>query len=120
MHGTVSSPIDGTDILRSVASVSCPFLFPIDISLQLPPELCADTATAVTQYLIFISEHVSFSQSILHLLVEERRIAYAERTNGSATPFCTLSVTESWPPSKFRVTPPRINRETVLPTSRPL
>jgi len=32
-----SAPIDGTDILRSVAAVGRPFLFPIDISLSLPP-----------------------------------------------------------------------------------
>jgi hypothetical protein len=45
-----SGPIDGTDILRSVAAVGRPFQFPIDISLQLPPELCSDIAADVTQY----------------------------------------------------------------------
>jgi hypothetical protein len=54
-----SGPIHGTDILRSAAAVGHPFLFPIDISLQLPPALCSDNATAITQYLTFISEHVS-------------------------------------------------------------
>jgi hypothetical protein len=44
-----SGPIDDTDILRSVAAVGRPFLFPIDVSLlPLPPELCSDNAAAVT------------------------------------------------------------------------
>jgi hypothetical protein len=81
-----SSPIDGTDILRSVAAVGRPFQFPIDISLALPPQLCSDNATAVTQYLNFVNEHVSFSQAILRYLVEDRRLAHAERANESRNP----------------------------------
>ena len=42
-------------------------------SMALPPQLCSDNATAVTQYLQFTSEHVSFSQAILWYLVEDRR-----------------------------------------------
>ena len=82
-----SAPIDGTDILRSVAAVGRPFLFPIDISLSLPPQLCSDNAAAVAQYLTFISEHASFSQTILRFLVEDRRLAHAERANESRNPF---------------------------------
>ena len=82
-----SGPIHGTDTLRSIAAVGRPFLFPVDISIQLPPELCSDNATAVTQYMILvISEHVSFSQSVLRLLVEERRVEFAERINESGNP----------------------------------
>jgi hypothetical protein len=74
-----SGPIDDTDILRSVAAVGRPFLFPNDISLSsLPPELCSNNATAVTKYMQFVSEHVSFSQTILRFLVEGRRVAHAE------------------------------------------
>jgi hypothetical protein len=81
-----SAPIDGTDVLRSVAAVGCPFLFPIDITLQLLPELCSDNATAVTQYLTFISEHVSFSQLLLRFLIEDCRVTHPERTNKSRNP----------------------------------
>jgi hypothetical protein len=81
-----SGPIDGTDILHSIAAVGCPFPLPIDISLTLPPQLCSDNATAVTQYLSFVSKHVSFSQTILRYLVENRRLAHAERVNKSRNP----------------------------------
>jgi hypothetical protein len=73
-----SSPIDGTNILHSVAAVGRPFLFPIDISLALPHQLCSNNATDITQYLQFVSEHASFSQAILRLLVEDCHLAHAE------------------------------------------
>jgi hypothetical protein len=81
-----SAPIDGTDILRSVAAVGRSFLFPIDISLSLPPLLCSNNAANVAQYLTFVSEHTSFSQTILRFLVEDRRLAHAERANESRNP----------------------------------
>jgi hypothetical protein len=81
-----SAPIDDTDILCSVAAIGWPFLFPIDISLSLPPLLCSDNATTVTQYLTFISKHTSFSQTILWFLVEDRRLAHAECANESRNP----------------------------------
>jgi hypothetical protein len=81
-----SSPIDGTDILHGVTAVGRPFLFPIDILLALPPQLCSDNATDVTQYLQFVSEHASFSQAILRFLVEDRHLAHAERANESRNP----------------------------------
>jgi hypothetical protein len=81
-----SAPIDGTDILRSIATVGRPFLFLIDISLSLPPLLCSDNAAAIAQYLTFVSEHTSFSQTILQFLVEVRRLAHAEHANESRNP----------------------------------
>jgi hypothetical protein len=82
-----SAPIDGTDILRSVAAVGRPFPFPIDIALSpLPPSLCSDQAAAVTQYLTLVGEHTSFAQTILRFLVEDRRTAHAERANESRNP----------------------------------
>ena len=81
-----SAPIDGTDILRSVAAVGRPFLFPIDVSMLPSPQLTSDDAAGITQYLSLVSEHVTFSQTILRYLVEDRRTAHAERSNESRRP----------------------------------
>jgi len=82
-----SSPIDGTDIVRSIPAVGREFRLPFDITLQ--PALVeptTDYAAAVSDYVTHLAQVTNFNQAILKLLVEDRRIAHAERINASRDP----------------------------------
>ena len=82
-----SSPIDGTDIIRSIPAVGRPFWFPLDLAItnaDIDPVI--HQAPAVVQYLLGVSSHVSFAQDILKLLVSDRRTARAEHVNSNRTP----------------------------------
>ena len=82
-----SSPIDGTDIIRSIPAIGRPFRFPLDLDItngNIDPVL--QQAPAVVQYLLGVSFQVSFAQDILKLLVSDRRNARAEHVNTTRKP----------------------------------
>ena len=78
-----SAPIDGTDILRSIPAIGRELKFPLYINLNAMPKLVQNNANAVLEYLKLTDSYRSFSSSILKVLIEDRRIAHAERINNS-------------------------------------
>ena len=59
------SPIDGTDILRSISAIGRELYFPLDISLNALPKLIQNNGQAVLDYLILTDSSRHFSNSIL-------------------------------------------------------
>jgi hypothetical protein len=80
-----SSPIDGTDIVRSVPAVGRPFRFPFDISLSTPPTPTENQGLDVHGFLRFAQPTAQFSEQVLRLLTDERRSSHRERANASRT-----------------------------------
>jgi hypothetical protein len=79
-----ASPIDGTDIIRSVAAVGREFKFPLDLSLSIePPTFVDGSVSAVHDFLRLAQSHSRFSTEILAILTEERRTYHRERANES-------------------------------------
>jgi len=76
-----SSPIDGTDITRSIPAVGREFKFPFDFELQPSPALTQNHATEIYNYLSKTASNTAFSHEILKLLLEERHTAHRERAN---------------------------------------
>ena len=68
-----SAPIDNTDVIRSVAALGREFKFPMDMELQPTPALNDEANSALFQYLRHASCSSKFSQSVLQVLLEERR-----------------------------------------------
>ena len=98
-----ASPIDGTDIIRSVAAVGRPFRFPVDNQLTIPihepfpaslmspgPSLpvhpSVDRESVLHEYLRLGQSQSQFAVRILQLLTEERRTSHAERRNLTRSP----------------------------------
>ena len=78
-----SVPIDGIDILRSIPTIGRELKFPLDINLNLMPKLVQNNANAALEYLKLTDSSRSFFSSILKILIENLRIAHAERINNS-------------------------------------
>ena len=78
-----STPIDGTDIIRSVPAIGRALHFPLDINLNAVPKLIQNNAQATLDYLDFTNSHRHFSYSILNILIENCRTAHAERINNT-------------------------------------
>ena len=78
-----SAPIDGTDILRIIPAIGRELHFPFDIYLNAAPKLIQNNSQAVLDYLKLTDANRHFSSSILKILIEDRRIAHAERINNS-------------------------------------
>ena len=78
-----SSPIDGTDIIRSVPAVGRPFRFPFDLSLSPTPTPTSNQASDVHAFLRLSSPTTQFAERVLRLLTEERRAIHRERANES-------------------------------------
>ena len=81
-----SSPIDRTDIIRSVAAVGRPFRFPFDLSLSKTPSPTSNQAAGCHAFLRLASPTTQFSEQVLRLLTEERRSLHRERANESLNP----------------------------------
>ena len=82
-----SSPIDGTNIIWSIPAVGRPFQFPLDINItnkNIDPVL--HQAQSVVQYLLGISQHVSFAQDILKLLISDCCTTRAKHVNTTRDP----------------------------------
>jgi hypothetical protein len=78
-----SSPIDGTDIIRSIPAVGRPFRFPFDLSISPVPTPTSDQASDVHAFLRLASPTTQFAEQVLRLLTEERRAIHRERANES-------------------------------------
>ena len=76
-----SAPIDGTDVVRSVAAVGREFRFPLDVELSPSPTLNDETNSNLFQYLRDTAADSAFALSIVQILIEERRLAHQERHN---------------------------------------
>jgi hypothetical protein len=76
-----SSPIDGTDIIRSVPAVGRPFRFPFDLSFSGTPSPSISQAQDVHSFLRLSSSTTQFAERVLRLLTEDRRAAHRARIN---------------------------------------
>jgi hypothetical protein len=65
-----SSPIDGTDIVRSVPAVGREFRFPFDFEYVPIPTMTDDSAGAVHRYLSIAGSNGTFAAEVLKLLLE--------------------------------------------------
>jgi hypothetical protein len=76
-----SSPIDGTDIIRSVPAVGCPFRFPFNLSFGSIPVPTTSQAQDAHSFLRLSSSHSQFAKQVLWLLTEDCRAAHRARIN---------------------------------------
>ena len=65
-----STPIDNTDISRSMAAVGCHFKYPMDVSLNEDPSMKFKDHSVVHSYLRDVLNDSTFSTSILQVLIE--------------------------------------------------
>jgi hypothetical protein len=79
------SPIDGTDVVRSVPAMGREFKFPFDLaSAADSPNSAApltDPSTSVLTYIQHTAQHVDFARQVVALVVEDRRQAHRDRVN---------------------------------------
>lgn len=80
-----SAPIDGTDVVRSLAAVGRAFRFPLDVELSPSPTLNDESNSHLFQYLRDVSDESKFALSIVQILVEERRQSHQDRHNKDKT-----------------------------------
>ena len=78
-----SSPIDGTDILRSIPAIGRELHFPININLSALPKLAHNSGQAAMDFFQLTESSRHFSSSILKILIEDRRTSHAERINNN-------------------------------------
>jgi len=76
-----ASPIDGTDIVRSVPAIGRTLRFPLDIDLAAMPDLIDNQSESVVAYLRYLQRDVPFARQLLAYLVEDRRLIHRERVN---------------------------------------
>ena len=78
-----SVPINGTDILHSIPAIGREIHFPVGVNLSALPKLAHNSGQAALDYLKLTDSSRHFSSSILKILIEDRRIAHAERINNN-------------------------------------
>ena len=76
-----SSPIDGTDIIRSIPAIGRELKFPIDIFSASFPLLTSNQADSVVKYLCLTHSSKHSATEILKRLIEDRRTVYHDRIN---------------------------------------
>ena len=76
-----STPIDNTDVVRSLEAVGREFRFPLDVELSVIPLINDVSNSALTNYLRDVSIESKFAVSVAQVLIEERRLAHQERVN---------------------------------------
>ena len=76
-----ASPIDGTDIVRSVPAIGRVLRFPLDIHESELPQPITDVTRSVTEYVRYLGRDVNYARELLSWLVADRREAHRERTN---------------------------------------
>jgi hypothetical protein len=74
-----SSPIDGTDIVRSVPAVGREFRFPFDFEYVPSPTMMDDSAGDVHRYLSLAGSNGTFAAEVLKLLLEVKRMVAQEK-----------------------------------------
>jgi hypothetical protein len=87
-----SSPIDGTDIIRSVPAVGRPFRFPFDLSFAPAPTPISDQASDVHAFLRLAGPTAQFAKQMLRILTEEHRAIHRERANESRSTSIAFAV----------------------------
>ncbi len=79
------SPIDGTDVVRSIPAMGREFKFPFDVALDAdgapPAEPLSDSSASVLAYIQQTSEHIDFARRVVELVVHDRRQAHRDRVN---------------------------------------
>jgi len=80
-----SSPIDGTDIIRSIPAVGQEFKFPFDFHYSDIPQLTTDHASVIRDYLSCTAANAAFATAILKILLEDRCTSHCERVNSTHT-----------------------------------
>ena len=76
-----ASPIDNTDIVRSVPAIGRELKFPLDISLADIPAPIDSASVTVADYLRNVRHDATFSRELLAWLVDDRRTQHRERAN---------------------------------------
>ena len=76
-----ASPIDGTDIIRSVPAIGRELKFPLDINLVKLPTVIDNASESVATYLRSIGNNVSFARDLLAWLLDDKRANHRERAN---------------------------------------
>ena len=83
-----STPIDDTDVPRSLAAIGHEFRFPLDVDLSPTPTLNSETNNNLFSYLRDVSTDSKFALSVLQ---DERRTYMSEKHTSSKTE-CELRV----------------------------
>lgn len=78
-----SSPIDNTDVTRSMAALGREFRFPLDVELSPSPSLNDSANSSLYTYLRHMSSDGKFATSVVEVLAEERRQSHRDRINNS-------------------------------------
>jgi hypothetical protein len=81
-----ASPIDGTEIIRSVPAIGRALRFSLDVHETDMPLPIDDPATSVVQYVRYLGNDVSFARNLLAWLIADRREAHRERENSKRSP----------------------------------
>ena len=80
------TPIDDTDIPRSLAAIGREFRFNIDVEISATPTINPTTNSGIYNYLCGISNDALFAQEELKILIEELHTLYRECHNSNITP----------------------------------
>jgi hypothetical protein len=78
------SPIDGTDVIRSVPAMGREFRFPFDLTFDADSPAASplpDASTAILDYIKQTSTHVDFARRVVELVIADRRTAHRDRVN---------------------------------------
>ena len=76
-----TSPIDGTDIIRSVSVIGQELRYHFYISLTDTPAMIDNPSDSVTQYSRYLQRGILFSQHLLVHFVEDWRLIHREHIN---------------------------------------
>ena len=76
-----ASPLDGTDIIRSVPTIGRTLHFPLNIGLADIPALVDNSSASVVSFLRYLQRDVTFARQLLAYLVEDRRLIHREQVN---------------------------------------
>ena len=76
-----ASPIEGTDIVRSIPAIGRELRYPLDVHLAETPTVIDNPSESVATYLRHLHRDTIFAKQLLAYLVEDRRTAHRERIN---------------------------------------
>ena len=103
-----SARIDGIDILSSFPAIVRELPFPLDINLNVVPNMIQNNDHTELDYLKLTNSPHRFSSSILKTLIEDRRTTHVERINNIRNLIVLQPVISSWLEQLFKVISPRI------------
>ena len=76
-----TSPIDGTDIIRSVPAISCKLKFPLDIHESPLPPIINNPTKSIVDYIQYLDRTTVYAREICCWITEDRRTMHRKRTN---------------------------------------